>query len=363
MPTLQLSRLEVELDISQPRNLEIDSNSLTSDLPPSPQMIEPQSQALSNFHDLLAAQVAAEISTGGNGPLILPSLTHTHPNIHSIQDYLHLLNLREVPLIHPNMGVDYATWPPVGIHHQRTHSWFYMALILQSANGGMPVLPIQIPEDLQPTWNRWVETIQQSVTHLPLGAFTVIFDGPFHLPPRTQNAIITNASVPLGQEIEHFLTFLLNQNPRSARNSTMRQRQPTNRQAPPAQTQSNSDPPSNIHSSTSSPHTSLDSGTQAPRSRGRPPNNTQPRALLQSTTTQNQQQALPQTIREGTQPQPLPATATSTIQQQSQSHGNTMSATARQSTIQQRQSSNKIELTVRTADVLLSTAHFFTIAI
>ena len=61
MATLQLSRLEVELDMSQPRNLEMESDisqlrntceidfySLTSDLPPLPQMIEPQSQALSN---------------------------------------------------------------------------------------------------------------------------------------------------------------------------------------------------------------------------------------------------------------------------------------------------------------------------
>ena len=53
----------------------------------------PQSQALSSFHDLLAAQVAAEISTGGIGPLILPTPSHTHPNIHSMQDYLNLLNL------------------------------------------------------------------------------------------------------------------------------------------------------------------------------------------------------------------------------------------------------------------------------
>ena len=175
-----------------------------------------------------------------------------------------------------------------------------------------------------------------TVSHLPLGAFTVIFDGPFHLPSRTQNTIITNASVPLGQKIEHFLTFLLHQNPRSARNSTMRQRQTTNRQAPSAQTQSNNGLPNNVHSSTSSPHTSLDSGTQAPR-RGRPPNNIQSRVLSQSTATQNQQQALPQTIREDTHPQP-PAFATFTIHQQSQSLGNTMSATAWQLAIQKRQS-------------------------
>ena len=56
------------------------------------------------------------------------------------------------------------------------------------------------------------------------------FHGPFHLPARTQNAIITNASVPPGQEIQHFIHFLLIQNPRAARNSTIRQRQTSNRE-------------------------------------------------------------------------------------------------------------------------------------
>ena len=62
------------------------------------------------FDDLVTAQIAADIATKGNGSLILPNIRHIDPisNIHNLQDYLNYLGIFEVPLIHTNMGVDYA---------------------------------------------------------------------------------------------------------------------------------------------------------------------------------------------------------------------------------------------------------------
>ena len=112
--------------------------------------------------DHTATQLAADTAIEESAQTAFNDLVD--PNIHNLQDYLNYLGICVVPLIPPNMILDYAAWPPIGIYHQRTYSWLYMALILQSANGGQSLLPILvlmiIPEAIQPTWSRWIQTIQ-----------------------------------------------------------------------------------------------------------------------------------------------------------------------------------------------------------
>jgi hypothetical protein len=84
-----------------------------------------------------------------------------------------------------------------------------MPLILQAANRGQAVIPIQIPDYLQRRWERWVETISPVLDGISFGVISDLFDGPYHLPANIQNAILQAASPILAQEIQLFLDNLI----------------------------------------------------------------------------------------------------------------------------------------------------------
>ena len=56
-------------------------------------------------------------------------------------------------------------------------SWIYMPLILQAANGEIPVIALLLPPDMQPTFQNLVRRLSNAETLPPLGmlAQTILF--------------------------------------------------------------------------------------------------------------------------------------------------------------------------------------------
>ena len=77
-----------------------------------------------------------------------------------------------------------------------------MPLILQAANGGEPIIGIQLPPDPQPS-DLFVLCASSSLS--TISQLFHVFYAPFHTPSDLQIAILTEADPTLGQEWELFI--------------------------------------------------------------------------------------------------------------------------------------------------------------
>ena len=95
-----------------------------------------------------------------------------------------------------------------GFNHQRTYL-LYMPLILQALNYGTAVIHMDIPQQHQSMWNRWVQTLMSQPDLPAFWQLSSIFDGLLHLSAEDQHIIMDDASYLLRQELQEFIGSLL----------------------------------------------------------------------------------------------------------------------------------------------------------
>ena len=126
-----------------------------------------------------------------------------------LQDLLRLMRTN-LPVSNA-MGLAYDRFPPVGFENHYTQSWIYVPLILQAANGGVPVIDLHIPPDVLENYNQFVQRLQASNTLPPLPRLFQMFDSPFHIPSQLQIAILREADPTIGQEWDLFINGIYRQ--------------------------------------------------------------------------------------------------------------------------------------------------------
>ena len=118
-----------------PQQTPISSNNLRS-LPDAKEESE-QSDTCQMTHPTVQPPLSFLMSRY-NLPANIPGMELTQP----------LQNMNARPPITRTNGLTYDRFLPVGFHTHSTMSWIHMPLILQAANGVIPVIDLLLPPDL-----------------------------------------------------------------------------------------------------------------------------------------------------------------------------------------------------------------------